>query len=197
MKCYNCNKNAMYEVGPDGQQVPLCLDCYIRWLNALVREQEMLGSELNYLTSQMECIAGVPNILPRYPERRTVIHTGGVTLNNIRVSDSEIGVLNTGTIGNVDASVTVLKADGNSELASAVTELSQAVIKSGQIANDSKNQVLELLQALSEEAVAPKAKRKSTVAMALLAEMSRILGGVSTLAELWQKTKTLFEQIFR
>ncbi len=155
----------------------------------------MIERELNYISAEMESITGIPNILPRYSERRTIIHTGGVILNNIHVSNSEIGVLNTGTIGNVDATVTVLKSEGNSELASAVAALSEAVIKSSQIANDSKNQILELLGALSEEAVVPKEKRKPSVAKALLTELSGILGGVSVLAELWGKAKTLFEQL--
>lgn len=196
MKCHNCDKNAMYEVGPEGQEASLCLDCYIRWQNAQLREQEMLERELNYLSAEMESISGIPGTLPRYPERQTVIHTGGVTLNNIHVSNSEIGVLNTGTIGNVDATVTVLRSAGNRELASAVATLSQAVIQSGQIANDSKNQILELLGALSEEAIAPKEKRKTSVAKALLSELSGILSGVGALAGLWQKTKTLFDQLF-
>jgi hypothetical protein len=196
VKCYNCDKNALYAVGPDGQQAPLCLDCYIRWQNAQLQQQEMLERELNYLSAEMESIAGVSGILPIYPARRTVIHTGGVTLNNIHVSNSEVGVLNTGTIGNVDATVTVLKSEGNAQLASAVAALSEAVIKSGQISNDSKNQILELLGALSEEAVVLKEKRKSSVAKALLVELSGILGAVSALAGLWATAKGLFEQLF-
>lgn len=195
MKCHNCAKSAIYAVGPEGQEALLCLDCYIRWQNAQLNEKEMIERELNYISAEMESITGIPNILPRYSERRTIIHTGGVILNNIHVSNSEIGVLNTGTIGNVDATVTVLKSEGNSELASAVAALSEAVIKSSQIANDSKNQILELLGALSEEAVVPKEKRKPSVAKALLTELSGILGGVSVLAELWGKAKTLFEQL--
>lgn len=196
MKCHNCEKNAIFLVGPKGQQAPLCLDCCIRYQNLILRRQEMLERETNYLADEIESVAGFPGILPRFPERHSIINTGGFTLNNIHVSNSEIGVLNTGTIESVDASVTVLKSEGNTELAIAVAALSEAVIKSNDIANNQKNQILELLSALSEEAVAPREKRKIAVAKAVLADLSAILGGIATLGALREKTRVIFQQMF-
>jgi len=186
----------MYMVGPEDRQVPLCLDCYIRWQNVMLQQQEMYERQINYLTSEMESVVGMPGILPRFPERRPIIHTGGITLNNIHVSNSEVGVLNTGTIENVDATVTVLKTEGNMELAEAVTALSEAVIKSREIADNDKNKILELLSSLSEEALAPKEKRKTAVAKILLSELSDMLGGITTISAIWGKATGIFHQIF-
>jgi len=161
-----------------------------------IQQQDMLGRVINFLSAQAESVVGIPGVLPRYPEPRAVIQTGGVTLNNIHVSDSEIGILNTGTIENVDSTVTVLRNEGNKELASAVTVLSEAVIKSAQVADDQKNQILELLSSLSEEAVAPQEKRKLAVVKAVLAELTVLLGGVVSLAGLWEKACTIFHQVF-
>jgi hypothetical protein len=186
----------MYMVGPEGQQAPLCLDCYIRWQNVMLQQQEMHEREMNYLTDEMESLVGMHGILPRYPERRRIIQTGGVILNNIHVSNSEIGVLNTGTIHSMDATVTIMKTEGNQLLANVLATLSEAVIKSGELSNNQKNQILELLTSLSEEAVTPKEKRKNAVAKALLSELSSIIGSISTLTEMWDKAKTIFQQIF-
>jgi hypothetical protein len=120
-------------------------------MNTAVRQQEMNERIINYPTDQMESIVGLPGISPRFPERRAIIHTGGVTLNNIRVSHSEVGVLNTGNIQSVDATVTVLKTEGNAALAAAVTRLSEAVIKSAEITNNQKDQILELLTRIIHE----------------------------------------------
>ena len=196
VKCYNCDKNAICQVGPEGQQVPIRLDCYIRWQNIHIRRQETLAREVNFLTEQMESIVGLQGILPKYPEPQAVIHTGGVTMNNINVSNSKIGILNTGTIENVDNTVTVLRTQGNEQLASAVTLLSESVIKSAQVATDQKNQILELLSSLSEEAVAPKGKRKLAGVRAVLVELSGLLGGVAALAQVWEKVRSLLQQVF-
>lgn len=117
-------------------------------------------------------------------------------MKNIHVSGSEIGVLNTGTIGNVDSTVTVLKTEGDSELAGAIAGLSEAVIKAGQLSTDQKNQVMELLNALSEEALVPKEKRKLSVVRALLSDLSKVLGNIVNIAELWQKTYLIFKGVF-
>lgn len=198
MKCYNCEKNAMFAVGPEGKQVALCLDCYIRFENIELQKLAALEREVNYLMAQAESTVGLHGILPRYPERPAprVIQTGGVTLNNIRVTDSEIGVLNTGTIENVDSTVTVLKTKGNIELAQAVTELFEAVIKSTETSNDLKNQIIELLSVISSEAVAPKEKRRRAVLTAVISELSEILSTIGSLASLWEKVKDIFEQFF-
>ena len=116
-------------------------------------------------------------------------------MNNIQVTNSELGVLNTGNIQNVDSTVTVLKTSGNSELAETITQLSETVIKSN-ISNDIKNQIIELLDAISTEAVAPQDKRRKSVVGALLAKLSAIMSNVECFSELWQKAKSVFENIF-
>ncbi|MBE3125310.1 MAG: hypothetical protein IMZ57_06590 [Acidobacteria bacterium] len=196
MKCYNCDKSAMFAMGPEGQQALLCLDCYIRYQNIQLQQQKMYERQINYITSQMESAVGLHGILPRYPERRSIIQTGGVTLNNIHVTNSEIGVLNTGNIENVDATVTVLKNEGNAELAAAVSALSEAVIRSSEINADRKNQIMELLAALSEEAVAPREKQKKSVVKAVIGQIGEVLGGVSSVLGLWEKARAIFQQVF-
>jgi hypothetical protein len=162
----------------------------------MLQEQEMHQREINYLTAEMESMVGMSGILPKYPERRPVIQTGGITLNNIHVTNSEIGVLNTGIIENVDATVSVLKREGGEELANAIAALTEAVIQSGEIANDQKNQIMELLSTLSEEAVAPADKRKSAVAKTLLSDLSNILGGVKALTDVWVTAKEIITTVF-
>lgn len=194
-KCHNCPKNAMFMVGPKGQEFPLCLDCYLRFQGICLRNIERLERQMNYLESEMEWIAGFRSTPPAYAQPPPVIQAGGVTLKNINVSNSQIGVLNSGTIENVDATVTVLKQGASPELAAAVTALSESVIASAELAAESKNQVLELLYALSSEAVAPKEKRKMTVVRALLSKLSGILSGVGAIAGLWEKTKAILERV--
>ena len=197
MKCHQCDRNALYAVEVEkGKEIALCLDCYIKFQNIHLQQVYALQREINYLKSHMETIAGLPGTLPRYPEPPQLIQSGGITLNNIQVSNSEIGVLNTGSIENVDATVTVLKTGGNSELAIALKSLTEEVIKSKEITNEIKDKVLELLSAISEEAVAPKEKRKGAVIKALISEITSVLSGISSLASSWDAVKTIFEKIF-
>jgi hypothetical protein len=129
------------------EDFPLCLDCYIRLEDLHLRKLEDLEREYNLSVDRAEAITGMYGITPKFPERRprTILRTGSVVLNNINVSNSEVGVLNTGTIQSVDSTVTVLKNEGNAQLAAAISVLSEAVIKSVEVSRDQKNQILELL----------------------------------------------------
>lgn len=177
VKSHNCSKNAMFTVRPQGKEVPLCLDCYIRFVN-----------------------------ISEYPERPStqiiqaarIIQKGSgyIGSKNFQVTDSRIGVLNTGTIEDVDSTITALKTIGNAELAQAITQLSEAVIQSSEIVNDVKNQIIELLSAISSEAVAPKEKQRKAVVKAILSELSETLRGVASLASLWESAKAVLGHFF-
>ena len=116
-------------------------------------------------------------------------------MNNFNISNSQIGVLNTGTIQNVDATVTVLKSSGDAALAAALAELAQAIISSNDIVVATKNQALELLNELGEQAVAPKDRRRPSVTRTVLAEVGSIIGGIASLTALWERFKSVLESI--
>lgn len=196
MKCHNCPKKALYLVGPKEQQVPLCLDCYARLAEVHMREEEALERQLNQVYAEVEMISGMPGLFPRYPERKTIVHTGEMTLNNIHVSNSEVGVLNTGSVQNIDNTLTVLKSGGNEELANNVQALSEAVIKSDELTNNQKNEILELLGTLSEEAVNFPGQRRIAVVRAVLAQLSKTLGGVAALVQVYEKTRAVIQTAF-
>jgi hypothetical protein len=115
-RCYNCGKPAMYLVGPEGQEVPLCLDCEYKRSQIHARQIEQNERMINFLTEQMEATVGMPGILPRFPERKVNIIQGGkTTFNNLTITGSNIGVLNTGNLKIVDSAISVLGQDPNSK----------------------------------------------------------------------------------
>ena len=117
MKCYQCGKPAMFKVGKE--EVPLCLDCNLKLTQMSQMQLEANERMINFLSDQMDYSIGLPVSGPRFPPRKS-IHVGGINLNNIKVDNSTIGVLNTGNIESVDVSVTSLQQSGNSQLANAI-----------------------------------------------------------------------------
>ena len=196
MKCRNCAKSAVYLVGEEGQQLALCLDCYIRLRDLELRELDVLERESNFLIGHMEAISGVHGVLPRYPERRMVVQSGAITLNNIHVTNSEIGVLNTGHVQTIDSTLTVLKSEGHNALAAALQKLSEAVIRTGDLTNNQKNDALELIGAMSEEVIAPPPKRKLAVVKAMLAQTASTLAGVASVASAFEEAKAAISSLF-
>src|SRR5437667_12882186 len=111
VKCHSCEKPANYAVGREGQQVPLCLDCHLKLSQILAIQNDNLEREMNFIIAQAESVVGLHGVLPRFPERQVrVIQAGTMTLNNISVSDSAVGVLNTGTLEVLDSVISLLKS---------------------------------------------------------------------------------------
>ena len=156
----------------------------------------MYERQIHYATELMEMTVGFSGIAPKFPARRHVTHMGDTTLNNIQVTNSQIGVLNTGIVETIDSSLTVLQTQADSGFVLAVKSLVESVVSSDTMTNKQKNDILEILGSLSQEAVVPADHRKTAVAAALLAQLSVMFQGISGLNELWINAEEAFKLLF-
>ena len=107
MKCHNCGKPAI--VTYNNGKLALCLDCNLKFQQA----QELIFRRnvkmLNYLTTEIEAVDGLPRLFPRYKVSSPVYHKGDLILNNINIQNSNVGAINTGNVESIDVSLTFLK----------------------------------------------------------------------------------------
>jgi len=196
MKCYQCGKPAMFVVGPEGKQVPLCLDCNDKFQRMMSQQQDGLERQMNFLMEYMDMVTGIPTGGPRFPKRE-IIQMQGPTFHNINIDRSTIGVLNTGSIQTVDSAVSVLHNSGADELSKAILHLTQAILSSAEIQNETKNDILEILSLLATEATVPKSKRRSKAMKPLLSQLSNLVGVASGLTTIWEHVKPILESVFQ
>jgi hypothetical protein len=188
VKCHNCEKPAIYAVGLEGQQVPLCLDCHLKLTQILAIQTDQLEREMNFIIAQAESVVGLHGVLPRFPKRQVrVIQGGTMTLNNISVSNSAIGVLNTGNLEVVDSAISALKSDpATKEVSDALKQLTNSIAAAQDLASEEKNEAIEILSVVASEATAPKDKRKASVVNRLLAQFPTLIQTSADLLEIWQ-----------
>jgi hypothetical protein len=189
----------MYLVGPEGKEVPLCLDCNLKHTQMLAIQNEQLEREMNFLTDYIESTAGVPRILPRFPRKQTKIIQGGtVTLNNIHVSDSNIGVLNTGNLEMVDSAITVLGQDPETrEVSAAISRLANAVAQSNELSPDKKDETMEILSTVASEATAPRGKRRNVVVRTLLGALPTAIQTAASVLQIWHEVGPIITAFFQ
>lgn len=193
MKCYQCGRPAMFLVGE--KEIPLCLDCNLKLVQMTTMQNDMLERQINYYTDLMDYTIGLPPSGPHFPPKKTV-NLGGIALHNIRVDNSTIGVINTGNIETVDVAVSVLQNEGKREFAQALNELTTAVIRSTELQDMTKNQIVELLSLIATEATAPKERQRKGAMMALLSQLKDLLSVGVTLTQLWEKWGPVIRSIF-
>ena len=194
MKCYQCSNPAMYQIGD--QNIPLCLNCYAKV--AQIEQQKLENNErmLNYLSDEMEMVTGVRLGGPRFPPRPRAVHVGDVRLNNISVSNSVVGTINTGSIGSLDQSISALIQLSEPTLAQAFKELSEAVLKSNDLSTNQRNELIESLNTIAKEAATPPGQRQNTVAISLLERAEKITAIAADISELCQRYWPVIAAVF-
>ena len=198
--CANCPKAAVFIFGPDGgPQLALCLDCELKFVQLTTMQLENSERMMNYLADEATAVLGFPVPWPKFPARRTInnLSTGPVTLNRIRIDNSTIGVVNTGSIGAVDATITILEQAGEAEAARALQAMTQAIANAGDIAQETRSDLIDLLGAIAREAAAPAGQRRRAVALPLMSQVGSVLSGLQALSSLWAQYSPAILALFQ
>jgi len=107
----------------------------------------------------------------------------------IHLSNSTIGILNTGEIENVrsiSVNVSTLAESGHAEIAKAIKELTETVAANQELPADERSYILENLEELSRQAALPPEERaKSGVIKSLVSGVGASLSAAGGLAEVW------------
>ncbi|MBS0181035.1 MAG: hypothetical protein JSS39_01425 [Nitrospira sp.] len=194
MHCYQCSNNAMYQV--DERNIPLCLDCHFKF--SQVQQQRLENNErmINYLSDEMSFTTGLPPMGPRFPPRPKSLVVAGTKLNNISVNNSVVGTINTGSLGTVDQSISALVQIGDPGLAEAIKGLSEAILQSGDLTRNQRNELVESLSVIAKEAASPKKVRQNSVALALIERASKITALADDIADVCQKWWPILQAAF-
>jgi hypothetical protein len=118
----------------------------------------------------------------------------------INVSNSSIGILNTGLIYNVKAiniNIGKLSEIGADEVANALKNVTDAVAETAELPDEAKSDVLEQLESLSEQATLPEAQRnKPAVLKAVFTSLNVALAAGGSLAGIWATWGPAIQKFF-
>jgi len=190
--CSQCGKPAIISVDNN----PLCVDCYLKFQQAMQIQDTMYVQEMNYLTDMMESTVGLYGVLPKYKVRQPVVHQGSLTFHNIKVDQSVIGSINMGEVQRIDVAMSHIKTSGNEELVKALKEFTEAVIAETKLDAELKNQIIEQISFLTSQSALPKEKRKSGIIKAVLSGVKNMVSTMVVLSSLWNNLQPFLEHIF-
>jgi len=190
--CSQCGKPAIISVDNN----PLCVDCYLKFQQAMQIQDNMYVQEMNYLTDMMEATVGLYGVLPKYKVRQPVVHQSPLTFHNIKVDQSVIGSINTGEVQRIDVAMSHIKSSGNEQLVRALKEFTEAVIAETKLDAELKNQIIEQISFLTSQSALSKEKRKSGIIKAVLLAVKNMVSTMVALSPLWNNLQPLLEHIF-
>lgn len=119
-----------------------------------------------------------------------------VTFNNINISNSTIGVIAIqSTLTNIDSHIGELKRSGSTDLAEALSKLTEA-LTSSVLKEPQRAEALEQVEIIAEEASKPTSDRKTSYVRGALALLKGINSGVAELKSIWEKIEPIVRGFF-
>jgi hypothetical protein len=144
----------------------------------------MAVSQLNFLEQQIW--AGTGGILPLKQVNlpSPTFLEGAPTFNTIKISNSAVGMLSTGTTANlkdVEFTVELMQSQGQDKLAEAITELTQAIAESSDISKEVQEEVSQQLKFIAAQInIKPEARQPGLIK----AILSGLRNNIATVAAL-------------
>lgn len=186
--CGQCGKPTVYMA----DTVPLCVDCYYRLTVAQVLQFRMHAAMSNHAMDQMDAISGFSSggriVLPPIPQPP-------FTLNNIKLDNSVVGAINTGTVKTIDVNLTHLHNAGNDRAGDALAKLTEAILSAEGIDQKQKNEMTDQVAFLSEQAVAAAQDRKPGVIRATISDLQQAAATISGIAGVWDVAAPIVRQV--
>ena len=191
-ECNQCGKPAIRKINGS----PLCVDCFYKFEQAMASQRNYEMARTNFLLDEMEFKLGVP-IPHRYRiPTAAVVRSGPVSLNNLNIDGSIIGVVNTGAIANLDAVIKQMGDIGNQELAGQLKQLIEEVVRHNDIDTGLKNEIIEHLDYLTTQFKTPAAQRNKSVVSTIFEKVEQSLSSISSLLTIWEKLRPNLEKFF-
>lgn len=187
-QCYQCDRPSMYDVG----NVPLCLHCAATAEHIANMQWLKNAAGMNQALDDMDMVTGISLGGGRVPVaavasamRRNPI------LNHIQVNNSQIGVLNTGMIERVDATITLTRGTEFEVVGDHLKLFTEALANNRDIEPRARESLAELVESLSDQI--NQRKRASIAAtMAAILEKSSQVAALAPVAQaLWLTIKPL------
>jgi hypothetical protein len=182
MRCHQCPRPAFYAVAMGENRFPLCIDCWSKLEETKFRQFLMNAALQIQAMDDMDEISRLGSTGGRIPVAAIAgAFRRGPVYNNITVTNSQVGVINTGDLAKIDAAITMTAGSDADAIGRQLRDLTQAVLDARDIGADQKKELIELIQALSEQIVSA---RKKPVIISLLRSIEERAKGVNAILQL-------------
>jgi hypothetical protein len=164
-----------------GAQQPLCLSCYSRLEEIQFLNWLKAAAMMNQALDDMDAIVPIGGTSGRIPVAEIArAASQSRTYNNIHITGSTVGVINTGNLARIDAAITMSKGTEAEEFGARLKDLTDAILRENELDAELKQQMVEVLQAISDQAIGSKKPSKIVVGT-LFGQLKQLAGDVTVI----------------
>lgn len=194
-QCSQCSRPAFFGVGNSVEEaVPLCLSCYamleqvqtMKWLRA--------AAMMNNAAEQMDYIAPFGPIKPIPVAEIARAMTKASTFNNIHISNSKVGVVNTGDLARINAAIEITKGKPTEEFGAKLKALIEAITNTPEGDEATKKALTDLTKTIADQVLVERSP-SSTVVETLFDRLVSMSSGLTTILAAAEQLKLAWQHI--
>jgi hypothetical protein len=170
------------------------VSCYYEFEVARTLGFRLAAIGMNHAAADMEFATGIPNFTPRIqvPD----LPKGPIHMHNIKVDNSVVGAINTAEVHTIDVNITYMKQSGNNKLGEVLKGLTEAIANSKAMSDEEKQNLLDQVAYLSEQAASAAKDRKPGMIKSTLAAIAAGAAAVKGIADAWNAAAPLLKSHF-
>lgn len=144
-------------------------------------------AQMNDIENSMYASVGLAPRRPMQIPPRQIVHAPHTTVNDnsVRIDRSTIGVLNTGTVGTLNASISFIEQT-NPEHSAQIKSLVEAISRNQELTQEARKESIEQVSYLLGQISVPVAQRNPSVLKTVFTSIGATLGTSADLYTLWK-----------
>jgi hypothetical protein len=195
-QCSQCTRPAFWSIGDGAQGAhPLCLTCYAAFEQIQTMNFLKNAAMMNSAAEQMDFISGIgPTYKPIPVAEIARAMTRASTFNNINISNSKVGVVNTGDLARINAAIEITKGQPTEEFGARLKALTETIANTAEGSNETKKALTELTKAIADQVLVERSP-SSTVIDALFDRLVTASSGLTTILAAAEQLRAAWQHL--
>lgn len=173
--------------------MPICIDCNYKHQQSQYMQFAQNAAMLNHASRRMGIVTGMPHLINEVVIPPAPIPPLHYNNQVVTVNGGNVGAINFGNIKEIRVRIEALSQQGEIGVAEALANLTNAILASEEAEEGVKNELLEQVAFLSEQAALSPKERKPGLIKSVLTAFREGVGTVKATAEAWNAVGPLLE----
>jgi hypothetical protein len=186
--CGQCGqRGAVYMIGNE----PVCIPCEHTYQQSRWMQFAQNAAMINFASHEMDAVVGFGPRSPTIQIPRAPVPPIYFNNQSVSVTGGSVGAINLGTARDIQVHLETLTQNGDLAVADRLADLTNAVLNAGDADEASKNELLEQIAFLTQQASAKPEERKSGMLKSIFSTVKEGTGAISSAAGAWSAVEPL------
>lgn len=188
--CSQCGqRGAVYRIGTE----PVCIPCEHIFQQSRYMQFAQNAAMLNHAAEELDAVAGFGLPSPRVQIPNAPVPPLYFNNQHVTVSGGTVGAINMDTARDIQVNLETITQNGDLGVADKLADLTNAILNADVADDRAKNDLLEQVAYLTQQASAKPAERKPGAIKAIIAGIKDGAAAISSVAGAWSAVEPLLK----